>query len=236
MLIDPIQWDDFKKALLWWGEENNLNLNIPDLTDNLFNERTPLTLLSPHRETSCSCASGVTTSSILHICQNVKQSITLSKLAKLIAKINSHNQILPNQLRVLLKQVNQNDGGFEVLSKELFWKGYGIWKSRKRLISNFWKNIAPNNWKVYEGKKKYKKDSKQKKNSIEKKEYQCQNPFHFLKRHCNLSQSIPTPCSFFHILKRKIAHKSLDIRSFFSNASHNPLSITQISIQQEKIL
>jgi len=128
--------------------------------------------------------------------------------------------ILPNQLRVLLKQVNQNDGGFEVLSKELFWKGYGIWKSRKRLISNFWKNIAPNNWKIYEGKKKYKKDS----NSIEKKEYQCQNPFHFLKRHCNLSQSIPTPCSCFHILKRKIAHKSLDIRSFFSNASHNPLS------------
>ena len=41
------------------------------------------------------------------------------ELAKVIAKINSHNRslsmigILPNQLRHLLKQVNQKDDGFE---------------------------------------------------------------------------------------------------------------------------
>ena len=119
MLIDPIQWDDFKKALLLWGEENNLNLNIPDLTDNLFNERTPLTHSSRLKcETSFSCASGVynffdptcvpkreTNHLLLH-------GIPI-KLANLIAKINSHNRslsmigFLPNQLRVLLKQVNQ---------------------------------------------------------------------------------------------------------------------------------
>ena len=42
MLIDPIQWDDFKKALGQWAEENCSELLIPDLTDNLFTERIPL--------------------------------------------------------------------------------------------------------------------------------------------------------------------------------------------------
>ena len=65
--------------------------------------------------------------------------------------------ILPNQLRYLLKQVNQNDNGFEELSKELFWKGYGIWIMRKRLISNLWKKIAPAEWKLHGEKKEIEK-------------------------------------------------------------------------------
>ena len=60
----------------------------------------------------------------------------------------------------MLKRINQNDNGFEELSKELFWKGYGIWKTRKRLMSNFWKNIAPEEWKLNKGQNNRKKITK----------------------------------------------------------------------------
>ena len=126
--------------------------------------------------------------------------------------------------RHLLKRVNQNDDGFEELSKELFWKGYGIWNTRKRRIANFWKNIAPEEWKLHRGKKATKKDNKVKKTKIDKKEYQCQNPFHFLKRHCDLSQRLHTPCPCSRILKRKSIHRYPDIRSLMSNANNNSSS------------
>src|SRR6185312_14304617 len=45
MLIDPIQWEGFKKALLTWAENNGSDLSIPELTDNLFNERIPLIIV-----------------------------------------------------------------------------------------------------------------------------------------------------------------------------------------------
>jgi hypothetical protein len=236
MLVDPIQWDNFKKVLLLWAEENSLNLTIPDLTDNLFNERIHLT--HPPR---AKCKTSSSPSTVYHFFDpSSSPKLETNHLlahgipiddAKLIAKINRHNRslsmigILPNQLRHLLKQVNQNDNGFEELSKELFWKGYGIWNTRKRFISNFWKKIAPAEWKLHGERKKSKKDNKEKKSKSVKKEYQCHNPFHFLKRHCDLSQMLLTPCPCSRILKRKETHRYHDIRSFISIESHNSLSM-----------
>src|SRR5690242_20661919 len=50
------------------------------------------------------------------------------------------------------------------------------------------------------------------------------NPFHFLKRHCDLSQTLLTPCPCSRILKRKTVHRYLDIRAFISSESHNSSS------------
>ena len=94
--------------------------------------------------------------------------------------------ILPNQIRKLFQDRDQGEKAFEELSRELFWKGYNIWNKRKRLTSKFWTETAPPE--VYNGKKENKKSNKVKK-KIEKKPYPCQNIFHFLKRHCDLSIS-----------------------------------------------
>ena len=82
--------------------------------------------------------------------------------------------ILPNQIRFLQKNRDHGDEAFEELSRELFWMGYSIWNKRKRLMSKFWTEIAPEEWKIYNGRKKSKKDTKYKKVKIEKKPYQCQ--------------------------------------------------------------
>ena len=216
-----------------WGKL--LGSSYPDLTDNLFTERIPL----PHpARAMCKSPSFPSTvyrffdfASLPKLETNhlVLHGIPIDD-AKLIARINQHNPslsmigILPNQLRQMLKRVNQNDNGFEELSKDLFWKGYGIWKIRKRLMSNFWKKIAPEEWKIHKGKNKSKKDNKEKKSKKIKKAYPCQNPFHFLKRHCDLSQILLTPCPCSRILKRKTIHRYLDIRAFISSESHNSLS------------
>ena len=119
--------------------------------------------------------------------------------ASLINKINDHNPflsiigILPNQLRILAKQTN-NDGDktFEEVSRKLFWNGYNIWKKRKRLISNFWKHIAPEEWKTH--------------GKPNRKEYHvsrdCRNPFHFMDKHCDLTHTKPTPCICSRIIKQ----------------------------------
>ena len=106
--------------------------------------------------------------------------------------------------------------------------GYKIWNKRKRLMSNFWKTIAPKEWKLYNRNKKTNKGHKDKrKKKIEKKEYQCQNPFHFLRRHCDLSKKLRTPCSCSNILKRKSPYRFFDMTTFMYNNSHT------ISIEPE---
>ena len=78
----------------------------------------------------------------------MKQGIPLG-LATKINKINNHNRdlcmrgILPNQLRIILKEENPNtaDIAFEDISKELFWHGYKIWLTRNRRIKDFWNKL-----------------------------------------------------------------------------------------------
>ena len=91
-------------------------------------------------------------------------------------------------------------------------------------MSRFWTEIAPPEWKVSKGKKENKKFNKVKKNKIEKKPYHCQNIFHFLKRHCDLSQKLPTPCLCSNILKKKRKYKSIDMRDFITRVPQNSMN------------
>ena len=68
-------------------------------------------------------------------------------------------------------------------------------------------------------------ENKVKKRKIDKKEHKCQNPFHFLKRHCDLSQRLHTPCPCSRVLKRKLTHRFADIRSLIANAYNSSSSI-----------
>jgi hypothetical protein len=139
-----------------------------------------------------------------------------TRLINLISKVNKHQPllyavgILPNQLRVILKETSQHlEEAFEDISYTLTWHGYQIWRTRKRLMSNYWKQIAPEEWKLY-SKKKVSSDEKN-----------CGNPFHFLKRHCKLSSQriTPCPCSNFPC---KSTSASQDIRSFLLPLSDLP--------------
>ena len=254
MLIDPIQWEAFKKQLLAWAGVNCPNLIVPELTDNLFNERTPLSHAPRAKNVWTSCSSS---GAYKFFDPMVQPSCDINNLisngipieyAKVINRMNFHNRdlsmlgILPNQIRWLFKQVNQDDGAFEELSKELFWNGYKIWKTRKRLMSKFWREIAPIEWKIHNGKKDNKKSNKgkkqnkkdnhriekkankKKKNKPEKNAYECANPFHFLKRHCDLSNKLPTPCQCSKIVKRKTEDKFLDMQSFLINQDASNIS------------
>ena len=98
------------------------------------------------------------------------------RLIRLISRINRHPPllssvgILPNQLRLILKETTQHfDEAFEDISFTLLWHGYQIWKTRKRLMSNYWKEIAPEEWKPF-SKKRLKLTHAQ---------INCKNPFHF---------------------------------------------------------
>jgi hypothetical protein len=225
LLIDPVQWESFKKELHLWGEKHCPELEISKLTDNLFNERIPLSHPPRASSTSSTPFQGVyqffdpRTAPVAETNHLLSCGIPL-EYAKIIHKINSHNRclsmigILPNQIRSLFPNKEQRDHAFEELARELFWKGYSIWRRRTHLISNFWKKIAPIEWKKYSGKKN-RKDNKvinEQKYKIEKKAYQCQNPFHFLTKHCNLSQKLPTPCSCSHIWKKANQPRFLDLR------------------------
>ena len=121
-----------------------------------------------------------------------------------------------------MKKVSTDGGNsaFEAISKELFWNGYRMWNKRKKLMSKFWKDIAPNEWKLH-GKIKEKK--KKLFDSTE-----SMNPFHFLKKHSDLSRMSPTPCSCSKVVKRKQPLIFMDLRklsfsqppSSFRNSIH----------------
>src|ERR1041385_4783897 len=87
------------------------------------------------------------------------------------------------------------------LRKCLFWGGYKIWKTRKRLVAQYWKSIPDTN----------------KKNA--KSMSSCKNPFHFWAKVIDLSKQRLTRCScsrvtqitsYFHdirtLLERHLPH------------------------------
>jgi len=152
MLIDPIQWEGFKKALLTWAENNGSDLSIPELTDNLFNERIPLHHSPRARQMIPSSPSGVyhffdpRTKPKFETNYLISCGIPIEE-AKLINKINSHDRnlsmigILPNQIRKLFQDRDQGEKAFEELSRELFWKGYNIWNKENVLRQSFGKKL-----------------------------------------------------------------------------------------------
>ena len=91
----------------------------------------------------------------------------------------------------------------------------------KNWCPNFGQKSKRNDWKLYDGKGKNEKSNRKVK--TEKKPYPCQNPFHFLKRHSDLSQNLPTPCPCSNILKKKIEYKFLDIREFINTVPQAPM-------------
>ena len=96
--------------------------------------------------------------------------------------------ILPNALLNSQNQTTANIA-FEDIRKEIFWQSYSIWQTRKRHISEFWRNIVPENWKPHQ------KEIKNLKRIQEIKiAEQCSNPFHFLIKNKDLSKQKPTIC------------------------------------------
>ena len=114
-------------------------------------------------------------------------------LARLLDRANRHDYalstlgILPNQLRTILRE--SSDKPEEVwldVSRTMFWTGYDIWKKRKKLVSAFWKHIAPEEW------NKKKKDSRKKKHRTNTS--QCVDPFHFLSKSYDYTKQRQTKC------------------------------------------
>ena len=86
-------------------------------------------------------------------------------------------------------------------------EGYDIWKKRVKLVRAFWKEIAPNEWKVT-----YKESKSRTKRTLRR---ACKNPFHYCERVSELSGQRRTVCACSDI-KRKALSKSMDIRHFLT--------------------
>ena len=89
-----------------------------------------------------------------------------------------------------------------------------MWKKRRRLISLFSPNSAPDEWKSgYKESKLTKKRRKLK---------SCPSPFHYLERFCNLSGQRRTICVCSDVCVVEQIVDSMDIRLFFgfSPAQH----------------
>jgi len=222
ILFDPISWGEFRSRLLEWAENHCSALKINEVTEHLFLERAPLShsgrKASSSTQRPCSIYNFFdpvqdfrTEANLLHA-----QGIPLN-IASKISKINNHNKqlcmlgILPNQLRELLKLQNptQYDAAFEEFSRELFWSGYKIWRTRKEKMKTFWKHIAPEWWKVHHKEKKHPR--KQHENKIAE---QCSHPFHFLRRIINLSGQRRTICTCSEVQRPISMYKFRDISIF----------------------
>jgi len=111
----------------------------------------------------------------------------------LIDRSNRHERglsligILPNQFRKILRGSPVDpDAAWNDISKTLFWSGYSVWKKRKALYKDFWKNTAPDEWNPR------RKGKKQKRHAFSS---SCRDPFHFLKKLKDLSKQKLTKCS-----------------------------------------
>ena len=82
----------------------------------------------------------------------------------LLQKINTFDPkllilgILPNQLRSWAKihSMKHMEESLLLLSEVLFGEGYERGKNRKKLVTNYWQNIAPQEWKVEKKERKLK--------------------------------------------------------------------------------
>ena len=159
MLRDPIDWPVLKEELRSWSDEHCSGMVIPELTDQLFRERTCGTHSSRVRSGPLPSISSMfqffdAWSPSRNDTQYLKSRGLNQGEAALVQKINRHNKflsvlgILPNQLRKLMKgSCDNTDEVILELKKTLFFAGYGIWKRRKVLMNDFWRNIAPEEWK-----------------------------------------------------------------------------------------
>ena len=196
MLTDPISWAAFTSKLREWSEASGSDCTLVMNTDLRFRER-----CTPHHQARRMPVVYSELPSTIYpfftpsaIGKNTFLSIPSNSL-KLLLKLEHHPPlplligILPNQLRTLLKKHDMKDReqALDDLSISIFWCGYRLWKKRKRLISLFYKNSAPDEWKCNIKESKSRKKRKKLKT--------CRNPFHYLERFCNLSEQFRTPCA-----------------------------------------
>ena len=203
-LIDPINWEFFKSRLFKWSEDWRPGLvTVSEQTNFLFTERTPL-LHSPRALSKQQNNLFQQPCSIINFfdAYSPRKSYALNSLpprvAALIGQMNRHPTflgvlgILPNQLRSLLKETGCEDREEILLdlSRTLFFAGFRVWKKRQKLAKHYWNNVKQRQLKE---KTKRKKPMKK---QVEEKivESKCQNPFHYLRRHENLSSQRPTKC------------------------------------------
>jgi hypothetical protein len=224
MLVDPIRWSVFTAKLRDWAEANRADCALDKNTDLKFRERrTPhhearrLPMVNP--EHPATFYPFFTPSALGN---NIFNSSIPSDTMKLFRKLEHHPPlplllgVLPNQLRTLLKkyELKDREQALDDLSMSIFWCGYRLWKKRKRLISLFYTNSAPDDWKNGYKESKSRKKRKSLKN--------CPSPFHYLERFCNLSGQRRTICicSDVRVVEQRV--DSMDIRHYlgFSRTQH----------------
>jgi hypothetical protein len=206
MVMDPISWNSLTSKISSWCDESDCRVAYSTETDSLFRERRQL-LHGARLRASSLTKPDVTPGlfyffeprsymeksfSKIHPKISARSMDLLNKIANFDAKLLILG-ILPNQLRTLAKShdMEHTEDSLELLSEVLFWEGYEVWKKRKLLISNFWRNIAPNDWKMESKDKKEKKGKKGKR----KMQPNCKNPFHFCEKQADLSSKRRTICA-----------------------------------------
>jgi hypothetical protein len=205
MLTDPINWIEFKDCLTKWsGDWPPELLSISAQSDALFAERSSSVhsprALSKHPLTVLLQSS--TTINFFDAYRPKKPSRPASlppRAAALIGQMNRHPPflgllgILPNQLRTLLKETGHENREEALLdlSHTLFFAGYRVWEKRQKLAAKYYRNITKVQFNGIIKRKKRKKNY----NADDKiSESNCRNPFHYLRRHDNLSKQRPTKC------------------------------------------
>ena len=128
--------------------------------------------------------------------------------------------ILPNQLRSLLKEPGREDREEILLdlSRTLFFAGFRVWKKRQKLAKHYWNNVKQRQLKDKTKRKKPKKKHLEEK-IVESK---CQNPFHYLRRHENLSSQRPTKCPCRNAVITEV-YRNQDITKFVSEIPFSAL-------------
>jgi len=239
MLFDPIHWP----ALIEWAAKQCPDLVVSSATDKLFRER----VIPGHRArvsyqeipkpTGVYSFFSPHSSKGLELKHLVQIGVPVD-LAKLINRTNLHEKgltmlgILPRQFRTILRasidKVKKAEEAWNDISKALFWQGYELWSKRKNMMKEFWKNVAPEEWKTHKkrkdkrnekknGKSQTKEKKRRKRKRKDKNETsQCVDPFHFIQKCDNLSKERPTKCLCSRFNSPKKSTKSKNIKSFLT--------------------
>ena len=133
-LVDPIDWNSFKKEISDWASTRALLLEFIEETNLRFCERT----FPCHAPRSQSHLNSSPPQNRGECVQELISMGISSRLVTLISRINKHQPllsslgILPNQLRIILRNVTpQFEEAFEDISCLLAVHSYQIWKTRK---------------------------------------------------------------------------------------------------------
>jgi hypothetical protein len=226
MITDPISWLSLSGKLRDAGETLRYKLRIHSPTNNLFGERKlpkyPARQRVPTRIGESSLYGFFEPKSFRN---HSFPSTIPAKMTPFLQKIKKFDSkllligILPNQLRSLCKEQKMNDieAALIKLSDTLFWGGYLLWKKRKVLVAQYWKTVAPQDWRL---------DYKEKKSRHKRRlEPHCKNPFHYCERVSGLSKQHRTDCACSDVKEKLPESKLPDIRSFMHKHPRRTSSI-----------